>query len=166
MSLHIDEIKNLGSMGYSYDGIQVEVEDGSSYVIRADTSDANLKKNIADSEVDALKVINAIEHKRFDFIKYEKHRECGYIAQQLETVNEEFVMDVEQGDGSIIKQVNSFELLSYATAGPSRSRGHGRPRFSGGLPDSPETQERHLGRTPCLRAAFRRGAGNCTCISV
>ena len=115
MSLHIDEIKNLGSMGYSYDGIQVEVEDGSSYVIRADTSDANLKKNITNSEVDALKVINAIEHKRFDFIKYEKHRECGYIAQQLETVNEEFVMDVEQGDGSIIKQVNSFELLSYAT---------------------------------------------------
>lgn len=114
-SLHIDEIKNLGSMGYSYDGIEVEVEDGSSYVIRADTSDANLKKNIADSEVDALKVINAIEHKRFDFIKYEKHRECGYIAQQLEMVNKEFVMDVEQGDGSIIKQVNSFEVLSYAT---------------------------------------------------
>ena len=115
MSLHIDEIKNLGSMGYSYDGIEVNVEDGSSYVIRADTSDANLKKNIADSEVDALKVINAIEHKRFDFIKYEKHRECGYVAQQLETVNEEFVIDVEQGDGSILKQVNTFELLSYAT---------------------------------------------------
>ena len=115
MSRHIDEIKNLGSMGYSYDGIQVEVEDGSSYVIRADTSDANLKKNIADSEVDALKVINAIEHKRFDFIKYEKHRECGYVAQQLETVNEEFVIDVEQGDGSTTKQVNTFELLSYAT---------------------------------------------------
>ena len=114
-SLHIDEIKNLGSMGYSYDGIEVEVEDGSSYVIRADTSDANLKKNIAESEVDALNVINAIEHKRFDFIKYEKHRECGYIAQQLETINKEFVIDVEQGDGSIIKQVNTFELLSYAT---------------------------------------------------
>ena len=74
-----------------------------------------LKKNIEDSDVDALSIINAIEHKCFDFRKYKKHRECGYIAQQLETVNKEFVIDVEQGDGSILKQVNTFELLSYAT---------------------------------------------------
>ena len=114
-SSHIKIIDDLGSMGYSYDGVMITTDEGSTYYIDAATSDVKLKKNIEDSAVDALSMINAIEHKRFDFIKYEKHRECGYVAQQLETVNEEFVMDVEQGDGSTIKQVNTFELLSYAT---------------------------------------------------
>lgn len=114
-SSHIKIIDDLGSMGYSYDGVRITTDGGSTYYIDATTSDIKLKKNIEDSDVDALSIINAIEHKRFDFRKYKKHRECGYIAQQLETISKEFVMDVEQGDGSIIKQVNTFELLSYAT---------------------------------------------------
>ena len=88
---------------------------GSNYDINIDSSDAKLKKNIKDSTIDALPMINAIEHKSFDFKDFEKHRECGYIAQQLEEVNEEFVKDVPQSDGSVTKQVNTFELLSYAT---------------------------------------------------
>ena len=88
---------------------------GSNYDVNIDSSDIKLKKNIKDSTIDALPIINAIEHKSFDFKDFEKHRECGYIAQQLEEVNEEFVKDVPQDDGSVTKQVNTFELLSYAT---------------------------------------------------
>ena len=44
----------------------------------------------------------------------------------------------------------------FGPAGPSRSRGHGRPRFSGGLPDSPETQERHQGNAPDRNATARQ----------
>ena len=88
---------------------------GSNYDVNIDSSDIKLKKNIKDSTIDALPVINAIEHKSFDFKDFEKHRECGYIAQQLAEVSEEFVKDVPQDDGSVTKQVNTFELLSYAT---------------------------------------------------
>ena len=44
----------------------------------------------------------------------------------------------------------------YGPAGPSRSRGHGRPRFSGGLPDSPVKQERHQGNAPNRNATARQ----------
>ena len=100
-----------------YDSSYIGFDDvnGSTYYINLSTSDLKLKKNIKDSTVKALPMINAIEHKSFDFKDFEKHRECGYIAQQLEEVNEEFVKDVPQGDGSVTKQVNTFELLSYAT---------------------------------------------------
>lgn len=95
--------------------IRFEDINGSTYDITLSTSDLKLKKNVRDSTVKALPIINAIEHKSFEFKDFEKHRECGYIAQQLEEVNEEFVKDVPQGDGSVTKQVNTFELLSYAT---------------------------------------------------
>jgi len=79
------------------------------------SSDERLKKNIKDSTIDALSMINAIEHKSFDFRKHEKHRENGYIAQQLEGISKEFVTDVKQSNGSTLKQVNTFELLACAT---------------------------------------------------
>ena len=99
----------------SYGNIVFILSDDSSIVINGSTSDRRLKKNIRDSTVNALSMINAIEHKSFDFTKYKKHRENGYIAQQIEEISTEFVTDVEQDDGSTLKQVNTFELLSYAT---------------------------------------------------
>ncbi len=107
------ELQYINVYGSSYIGFG-DIN-GSTYYINLPTSDLKLKKNIKDSTVRALSTINAIKHKSFDFKDFEKHRECGYIAQQLEEVNEEFVKDVPQGDGSVTKQVNTFELLSYAT---------------------------------------------------
>ena len=60
-------------------------------------------------------MIDAIEHSEFDFTDIERHRKCGYIAQQLEKISDEFVTDVPQKDGSTVKQVNTFEMLSYTT---------------------------------------------------
>ena len=95
--------------------LEFEAETGTTVIVRFTESDEKLKKNIKDSTVDALSMINAIKHKSFDFKDHEEHHDNGYIAQQLETISKEFVSDVKQGDGSILKQVNTFELLSYAT---------------------------------------------------
>ncbi|MBE7728091.1 MAG: hypothetical protein E7244_27990 [Enterocloster citroniae] len=78
------------------------------------SSDARLKEDIKDSIVDALSVINAIEHKSFRY-KSGGERANGYIAQQLETLEDNFVFEAPQNDGSTIKQVNTFEVLTYAT---------------------------------------------------
>ena len=107
----LEEIDSYQDYGY----IVFRDTDGTSCQVNISSSDAKLKKNIKDSTIEALPLINAIEHKSFDFKNIEKHRDCGYIAQQLEKINKEFVSDVPQGDGSVTKQVNTFELLSYAT---------------------------------------------------
>lgn len=107
----LEEIDSYQDYGY----IVFRDTDGTSCQVNISSSDEKLKKNIKDSTIEALPLINAIEHKSFDFKNIEKHRDCGYIAQQLEKINKEFVSDVPQGDGSVTKQVNTFELLSYAT---------------------------------------------------
>ena len=107
----LEEIDSYQDYGY----IVFRNTDGTSCRVNISSSDEKLKKNIQNSVADALSLINAIEHKSFDFKNIEKHRNCGYIAQQLEKINKEFVSDVPQGDGSVTKQVNTFELLSYAT---------------------------------------------------
>lgn len=101
---------------YEADGdIVFELDSGSNTILYSTYSDEKLKKNIKDSAIDALNMINAIEHKSFDIDKYDKHSENGYIAQQLESISTDFVTDVKQRDGSTMKQVNTFELLACAT---------------------------------------------------
>lgn len=113
---HANGVNGIKYITY-YDSAYLEfkAETGTTVIVRFTESDEKLKKNIKDSTVDALSMINAIKHKSFDFKDHEEHHDNGYIAQQLETISKEFVSDVKQGDGSILKQVNTFELLSYAT---------------------------------------------------
>lgn len=47
------------------------------------TSDARAKKNIRESDIDALSVINKIKTYSFDFINSGEHREIGFISQQI-----------------------------------------------------------------------------------
>lgn len=59
-------------------------------------SDARIKKNIKDTNVIGLEKINAIKIRQFDF-KDEKrgtHKEIGYIAQELQEVVSDCVMNV------------------------------------------------------------------------
>lgn len=55
-------------------------------------SDERLKKNIKDTSSNALDIINKINHKEFDWIKDNKHTNIGYIAQELEKIDENFVI--------------------------------------------------------------------------
>ncbi len=60
--------------------------------------DERYKKNIKDSEYQALNKILNIKHKEFDF-KYGGHVENGYIADELEEIDKSFI--IESGEDKI-----------------------------------------------------------------
>lgn len=73
-------------------------------------SDRRLKKNIKDSTTNALEVIKQIEHREFDWKKDDKHINVGYIAQELEKIDENFV--IKQND---TYYVNLLPILATTT---------------------------------------------------
>lgn len=77
------------------------------------TSDARLKENIKDSQVcNALGQILKIRHRDFDWINGE-HVDLGYIAQELEEINE--LMVLKPNDDSEFYGVNTFYLMGVIT---------------------------------------------------
>lgn len=77
------------------------------------TSDARLKENIKDSQVcNALDQILKIRHRDFDWINGE-HVDLGYIAQELEEINE--LMVLKPNDDSEFYGVNTFYLMGVIT---------------------------------------------------
>lgn len=90
-------------------------------------SDARLKKNISDAQVDAITALNQIELKEFDWIETDEHEELGMIAQQLRTVLPHLVHEnTTTGQLSInmiglipylVKSIQ--ELTEYVTGGIS-----------------------------------------------
>lgn len=76
------------------------------------TSDERLKKNIEDSQVDALEVINSIRHINYDWIENNAHVENGYSAQQLKSVNSRMALHEEESDAWYF---DSNAILQYAT---------------------------------------------------
>ena len=83
-------------------------------------SDEKLKTNIEDAGDVGLKAINKIEHKSFDFIDGGYHRECGYIAQQLQEAIPYSTIAAPECDengnqtGELL-QIVDHEVLVYAT---------------------------------------------------
>lgn len=78
------------------------------------TSDERLKKNIKESSVNSLSIIQSIQLYDFDWIESEEHEDLGFIAQQLEGVDKSFV-DVNQEDGHYsTKQLNLIPYLVKA----------------------------------------------------
>lgn len=73
--------------------------------VRSDwTSDARLKENFEVSDVDSLKLINAIKHYSFDWKGEDKHEKIGYIAQELEKIDPDLVRkhEVKDENGDIV----------------------------------------------------------------
>ena len=86
------------------------------------SSDIRLKENIEDSEVDALTLVNQIQHRSFDMKKDGEHHDIGYIAQELEELDESFVMKVYQTrqvdgkdyfTGDYTYQIDERKLIPY-----------------------------------------------------
>ena len=55
-------------------------------------SDKKIKKNIKNSSACALDIIKKIKHKEFDKKDDEKHYNIGYIAQEMEQIDPNFVI--------------------------------------------------------------------------
>lgn len=75
------------------------------------TSDKSLKKNIKNSEISALDIVLKIKHKQFDWRHNGKHQNVGYVANDLEKLNSEFVVEVPQENGEVLLQVNPHTVI-------------------------------------------------------
>lgn len=85
--------------------------------ISCPSSDIRLKKNIADSTVDALSVINRIQIRQFDWKDEARgHWDCGMIVDEMERdIDPKFSIggeDDEEGNPSY-KSVDTFYLQGY-----------------------------------------------------
>lgn len=73
-------------------------------------SDQRMKTNILESDISALKIINAIQTYSFDWKKDGKHENLGFIAQQLEKVSPDFV-NISKIDGHY--STKDMKLIPY-----------------------------------------------------
>ena len=74
------------------------------------SSDIRMKTNIADTEVNALELLNKISLRSFDWIESEKHENIGIIAQQLQEVIPELV---EEDAGTTKLSIAQVKFIPY-----------------------------------------------------
>ena len=73
-------------------------------------SDARLKTNIRDTQVNALETINNISVKSFDWIESKEHDEVGLVAQQLQEIAPELVNE-SSVDGKL--SIKTDKIIPY-----------------------------------------------------
>ena len=76
-------------------------------------SDARLKENISDSQVNGISVIRRIQHRQFNWKSDGRHDDVGYIAQELETIDPRLVYPPV--DDEDIYAVNTLYLQAVTT---------------------------------------------------
>lgn len=114
----IRHLYRVTSSGNTYLGITNAA--GNTLFAELTASDEKLKTNIADAENVGLEAINKIQHKSFDFIDGGYHRNCGYIAQQLQDAIPYSTIAAPECDedgnqtGELL-QIVDHEVLVYAT---------------------------------------------------
>lgn len=90
--------------------IQIQCLDRT-YGISIWPSDEILKTNIRDTSVVGIEMVKKINHKSFDWIENGRHIDCGYIAQDLAMICEDFVLPISQRDGTTLYQINETTLI-------------------------------------------------------
>lgn len=110
-------VSNSASVGFygRWDGVSTAAMTGRT--IACPSSDIRLKKNIADSTVDALSVINRIKIRQFDWKDEARgHWDCGMVVDEMERdIDPNFCIGGgDDGDGhESYKSVNTFYLQGY-----------------------------------------------------
>ncbi|SFU78430.1 Chaperone of endosialidase, partial [Clostridium sp. DSM 8431] len=105
-------VSNDGGGGTNY--IQVIVNRTSNQFARGITtwaSDERLKFNIKDTKVNALTEISKFKHRQFNWLENGKHQDIGYIAQELERINPDYVFKVKQANGDFIYQIRPEMII-------------------------------------------------------
>lgn len=92
-------------------------KDGTRLTLYADTSDKRMKKNIKKSTKKALDYIKSIKHFSYDWKLNNENVDIGYIAQELEKINPQFVRKRTYGENQeeYEIQVNTLNLLATTT---------------------------------------------------
>lgn len=81
-------------------------------------SDGRLKKNIKSSDVNALDEIMQIQHRQFDWKDSDEHNKIGYVAQEMQEIDENFVKKVfpnEKNQAEFILEINEKGLIPVVT---------------------------------------------------
>lgn len=83
-----------------------------------DSSDIRIKNNIKDSSESAIDIINKIHHKEFDKKDDNTHYKIGYIAQEMEQIDKNFVIKKQANKEKGIEEryyINQLPILATAT---------------------------------------------------
>ena len=112
--------ENLNYIAGSADNhIFASFKDGGSVIIFASSSDRNLKKNIEDTTEKGLDKIMKIKHRKFDWKSDNSHQNIGYIAQEMQEIDEGFVHHtthkLPNGEEKEDWQINNLGVLAVAT---------------------------------------------------
>lgn len=122
-------INNVTNMATTYDVsyfngeasnyMYFEFRSGGNVIVYNNSSDKRLKDNIKDSEIKALDTIDKIRHRQFDWKRNNKHENIGYIAQEMEEIDENYVHKTKiknkDGKDDYDYQINVLSVLSTAT---------------------------------------------------
>lgn len=122
-------INNVTNMATTYDVsyfngeannyMYFEFRSGGNVIVYNNSSDKRLKDNIKDSEIKALDTIDKIRHRQFDWKRNNKHENIGYIAQEMEEIDENYVHKTKiknkDGEDDYDYQINVLSVLSTAT---------------------------------------------------
>ena len=86
------------------------------------SSDGRLKENIKESIISALEIIKEIEVRSFDWKKDKRHIKAGFIAQEMEKIDENFVLKspIKDSDGNIVDNkyyINELPIIATLTKG-------------------------------------------------
>ena len=105
---------SFGLWDFTYNKWMIHVNNSGEVIVAKTISDKKLKKNIKETSVNnALEQILTINHKEFDFIQGNRHKDIGYIAQELEEINPLMVNKPDSEDD--VYTVDSFYMESIIT---------------------------------------------------
>ena len=111
----------IGSWAVGSGGTYLQVfVDGSAYGISIFASDASLKKNIAESNYEALNIVKQIQFKQFDWNEEKSigkgHENIGFISQDLQAIDPTLVTKIEnfRNPENTLLQPNENKLLIIA----------------------------------------------------
>ncbi len=105
-----------GSVGIGFGEIWA---DGNIYGANI-SSDRRLKENIIESDINAIDVIKKMKIKSFDWKESKKHINAGYIAQEMEEIDQNFVLKkpILDEEGQIIDYkyyINELPIVATLT---------------------------------------------------
>ena len=85
------------------------------YNIAASSSDIRLKKNVADTDVEALPIIEQIRMRQFDWKADDTHQSIGMIADEIEKIDPKLTIGggYDENGTMNVKTIDTFYLIGY-----------------------------------------------------